>query len=358
MKKILLAILMLGMISQPGFCNKPPVQLELTVDKTEIFTTEFPVYTVRITNTGSTNIQVIDTDYKGADKQWLVDSSRVALGAASYIGDRWQSQGLHELKLGESYNDKPRIYFPERISNPSWNSSIPEPITLRIGFRITPDARPIWSNPITIRFKRYEDRSTKNKLEFQDINLDGYCYPVIFHIKGVFPRSEQPIIESQLVVDDEQTYEQFLKMRRGVPGRRCDEDKAYKECMKIACSGVVGVGNDEQKRLPCAENLCRVSAPREVKGCEAEQECLKKDLPPIDFTHKTLLGQFTQGDCGTTGFKREVFRDDKAKTITYFVSAINTIADCMKSSGGQSLNLIAIPKIPADYKVIFSYKTQ
>lgn len=356
MKEILFSIFALAMISEPGCCDRQPVQLELTTDKTEVFTTEAPVYTVRITNTGSTNLQVIDTDYKGAGKQWLVDNSRVALGAASYIGNRWQPQGLHELKPGESYNGKPRIYFPERISNPSWNSSIPKSITLRIGFRITPDARPIWSNPVTISFKRYEDLSTKDKLEFQGINLDGYCYPVDFHIKGLFPRSEPPILENRLVINDEQTYEQFLKMRRGVPGRRCDEDKAYKDCMRFACTGVVEVMNDPQKRLACAENLCRVSAPMEVKSCEVEQQCLKMDLPPVDFTKKTLLGQFTLGSCGTTGFKREVFRDDKAKTITYFVSAINTIAACLKSSGDQSLNLIAIPKVPSDYKVIFSYK--
>src|ERR1035438_38949 len=93
MKNILLAIFMLGMISELGCFNRQPVQLKLTTDKTEVFTTEFPVYTVRITNTGTTNLQVIDTDYKGADQQWLVDSSRVAIGAASYVGDRWQPQG-------------------------------------------------------------------------------------------------------------------------------------------------------------------------------------------------------------------------------------------------------------------------
>jgi hypothetical protein len=208
--------------------------------------------------------------------------------------------------------------FPERVSSASWETDLPEPIIVKIGFKVTPDARPVWSNPVTISFKRYEDLSSENKLEFEEIHLDGYCYPIIFHIKDRLPIFEQPIIQNQLVINDEQAYQQFLKIRRGVAGRVCDEDKAYKTCM-------------------------------------AEQACMQRNLPPVDFSKSTVLGQYTAGSCGTTGFKREVFKNDKSKTITYFVTAINTIAAC-SGPGGQSLNLIAVPKVPAGYKVIFSYK--
>jgi hypothetical protein len=71
MKKILLVIFSLWFICKPGYCETSPVQIHLTVDKSEIFTTEYPTYSVKITNTGTTVLQVIDTDYLGSKEQWV-----------------------------------------------------------------------------------------------------------------------------------------------------------------------------------------------------------------------------------------------------------------------------------------------
>ena len=317
MKKVLLILLILGITRGHGYCDTAAVQLQLTADKTEIFTTEFPTYTVKITNMGTTDLSVLNTDYTDADKVWSVDNPRVALAQPSY-GPRLTPQGIHILKPGEAYEDQPRIFFPERISDRSWEASKPEPITLRVGFKINPDAQPVWSNPITISFKTYEALSAQQKVGFEEINLDNYCYPFSFHVKTSF--NQPPTIENQLIINDEKTYQdQLTKIRRDV----ADHD------------------------------VCQKSPADKI--CELEQECVKKELPPIDFSQKTILGQFTQGHCGTTGFKKEVFQDDKTKTVTYFVSAINTILAC-SGPGGESMNLIAVPKIPADYKVVFSYK--
>jgi hypothetical protein len=377
MKKIIAIVLALGIVSGPGYCDMPPVQLQLTVDKTEIFTTEFPTYTVNITNTDTGNMQVIDTDHDGSEQQWVVDNPKIAVVKPKYGADGSLhgvvihggipvniDTGRHNLKPGESYQDQLGVYFPERISNyASWNSSTPEPITLRVGFKVTPDSEPVWSNPVTISFKRYEDLSAANKLESEDINIDTRCFPYGEHIKGATAAPTPPIIEDKLIINDEQTYEQTFKRRSRDPNHvsGCTEENEYKECMKFACRAVPSVANDPQKLFECADNPCRTAAPNYAKGCQElqkiDQACLTINLPPIDFSQKTILGQFTSGTCGTTGFKKEVFRDDKTKTITYFVTAINTIADCM-GPGGQSMNLIAVPKVPTDYKVNFSYKFQ
>jgi len=347
-EKIFFCLAILILIYLFAYAPAQPLQLQLTTDKTEIFTTEFPVYTVKVTNTGTAEIKIIDTDYKGADQQWVIDNPRVALAGAVYVGDRWQIQGQHKLKPGESFTDQPRIYFPERATNSSWETNVPQPITLRVGLRTAPDAQPIWSNPVTISFKTYKDLQAKEKISFEEINIDAWCYPIFEHIKEVSPFAISPIFESQLVINDQQTYEQFMPIRRGIPGRDCHQDfgKCLNDIWKKA-------GHDEQEYSRLLKTLC--VPPNETQGCDENQACLTKELPSVDFTKKTVLGQATEGTCGTTGYKKEVFRDDQAKIVTYFVTAINAAISC-SGSGAAGLNLIAVPKIPNDYKVVFSYK--
>jgi len=317
MKKIILILLVLGITCGHAHCDTPPVQLQLTADKTEIFTTEVPTYTVKIKNTGATDLSILNTDYTGADKVWSVD--RGDLAQPSY-GPRLTPEGIHILKPGETYDDHVRILF--KVSDrSSWETSKPEPITLRVGFKTTPDAHPVWSNPITIGFKTYEALLAQQKVGFEEISLDNYCYPFFFHIKTLF--NQPPLIESQLVINDEKAYQaELTKIRRDV----ADHDS------------------------------CQKSPPGTDKICDLERECVKKELPPIDFSQKTLLGQFTSGSCATAGFKKEVFRDDKTKTVTYFVSALESNIGGCSGEGAMSMNLIAVPKIPTDYKVVFSYK--
>ena len=77
-----------------------------------------------------------------------------------------------------------------------------------------------------------------------------------------------------------------------------------------------------------------------------------KRVRDVDFARKTVLGLWSEGSCAATGFDRNVLRDDIQKTITYSVTVLESQLSC-SGPGLESLNLIAIPKIPAGYKVFF-----
>ena len=76
-------------------------------------------------------------------------------------------------------------------------------------------------------------------------------------------------------------------------------------------------------------------------------------IPKVDFSKKTVLGFWTSGVCFNTEFKRKLSRDDIKKQVTYTVTALGTPRSC-RGQGPRSLNLIAVPKIPSGYEVIFA----
>jgi hypothetical protein len=87
-----------------------------------------------------------------------------------------------------------------------------------------------------------------------------------------------------------------------------------------------------------------------------KQSCSDADfkaIATVDFAKKTVLGQWTSGSCDDS-FRRRVLRDDPNKSIIYTVTTVagRVSGVCMRQVP-ESLNLIAIPKIPAGYKVIF-----
>jgi hypothetical protein len=77
-----------------------------------------------------------------------------------------------------------------------------------------------------------------------------------------------------------------------------------------------------------------------------------KRVPDVDFSKKTVLGLWSEGSCAATGFEKNVLRDDIQKWITYTVTVIESQLSC-SGPGLESLNLIAIPKVPAGYKGFF-----
>jgi hypothetical protein len=86
------------------------------------------------------------------------------------------------------------------------------------------------------------------------------------------------------------------------------------------------------------------------------QSCANADpskrVPGVDFAKNAVLGLWSEGSCAATGFDRNVLRDDIQKTITYSVTVLESQLSC-SGPGLESLNLIAIPKVPAGYKVLF-----
>jgi hypothetical protein len=83
------------------------------------------------------------------------------------------------------------------------------------------------------------------------------------------------------------------------------------------------------------------------------QACTNVDFPPIDFSQRTLIAKYASGSCAGMGFKREVLKDNIKKEIIYSVKAIERNIAC-SGPGLESMNLITIPKVPKDYKVVFS----
>ena len=87
-----------------------------------------------------------------------------------------------------------------------------------------------------------------------------------------------------------------------------------------------------------------------------EPGCTAEDLPAVlarvDFATQTVLGLWSAAPCFATGFERKVTRDEARKIIRYTVTALGSVQACM-GMGPESLNLVAIAKIPAGYKVVF-----
>jgi hypothetical protein len=79
---------------------------------------------------------------------------------------------------------------------------------------------------------------------------------------------------------------------------------------------------------------------------------LSKVRANVVFSQKTVLGFWGDGSCASTGFTKNVWRDDRQKRIIYSIAVIERPMAC-SGPGFASLNLIAIPKVPAGYKVVF-----
>jgi hypothetical protein len=86
------------------------------------------------------------------------------------------------------------------------------------------------------------------------------------------------------------------------------------------------------------------------------QSCINgevsKTIDAVDFLKQTVLGLWDSGSCAAAGFKKTVLKDNIKNTIIYSVAVIESMMSC-SGPGLESLNLIAIPKIPVGYKVIF-----
>ena len=81
-------------------------------------------------------------------------------------------------------------------------------------------------------------------------------------------------------------------------------------------------------------------------------EDLSKEIVEVDFSQKTVLGFWVDASCAATGFEKKVTRDDKQRLIIYLITVVEASIFC-SGPGLESLNLVAIPKIPVGYKTVF-----
>lgn len=105
----------------------------------------------------------------------------------------------------------------------------------------------------------------------------------------------------------------------------------------------LAINNEEDYRKLFDPKLLRLSC---------AQADVSKLIPNVDFSKQTVLAFWASGACSDTGFKRKVSRDDISKQIIYTVTMVGSVRFCT-GPGPESLNLIAIPKVPAGYDVIF-----
>lgn len=99
------------------------------------------------------------------------------------------------------------------------------------------------------------------------------------------------------------------------------------------------------------EDYRKLFDPKDMRQSCANVD-LSKVIVAVDFSKKTVLGLWSSGSCAATDFAKSVSRDDIQKLITYSVSVIEAPRRC-NGPGLESFNLIAIPKIPVGYKVVF-----
>jgi hypothetical protein len=74
-------------------------------------------------------------------------------------------------------------------------------------------------------------------------------------------------------------------------------------------------------------------------------------FPEVDFIQYSVLGYHAMGTGCTVSFGKHVYRDDQNKTILYELRVYEQGACDMAV---YNRNLILVPRIPSDYRVIFS----
>jgi hypothetical protein len=130
--------------------------------------------------------------------------------------------------------------------------------------------------------------------------------------------------------------DQCFKFSQLVP-RRAEGDKIAELPLELV------INNEEEYR--------KLFDPHSLR-----QSCVGIDpsraIVNVDFSLETVLGLWNTGSCAARGFRKRIVRDDKQKTIIYSVSVIASPISC-SGPGLESLNLIAIPKVAAGYKIVF-----
>lgn len=80
-------------------------------------------------------------------------------------------------------------------------------------------------------------------------------------------------------------------------------------------------------------------------------ECIGLNMPSIDFQEKTLLGKLTAVNAVcSVNYEREVFADSDHKEYLYKIT-ITKQSGC--TNNFASMNWITVPKMPADYNVVY-----
>ncbi len=164
MKKILFAIAMLLASCNLGYCTpRTTIQVKVTPSATEIFVGQPIIATVQVTNIGTVDLEVPRPDRAGFVALLSTDNPQLGFsGGISIVSVTGESPTV-SVKPGESVSTK--VSLSGTVHSLS-------PLTFRMGFKPTANSAPIWSNPVTIRFKKDRDLPVKVEASLKDGNID------------------------------------------------------------------------------------------------------------------------------------------------------------------------------------------
>ena len=149
MSKKLLSMVCFILISTPAvYGSEPDVKIEVSSPTSSVFRGEGFAAMIHVTNIGTTDLKLADSQYAKFKEQWMIDNPQVQFsGGVSIVNVEGQVPEIL-LKPGQEHSDQVHVYV-------SGNAAA-EPIVFRMGFKITPNAAPMWSNPISIQIKEDE----------------------------------------------------------------------------------------------------------------------------------------------------------------------------------------------------------
>jgi hypothetical protein len=145
MKNLFLTVMVLILTSTSGYCETRAITVKLATETPEIFNGQSIDATVVVTNTGTNDIQLPRPDRTGFSDLLSIDNPQLyfsgGVGIISFTGE----SPTVTVKPGES------ISTPVNLSGNLHGLS---PIVFRMGFKVKADAAVVWSNPVTVEFKK------------------------------------------------------------------------------------------------------------------------------------------------------------------------------------------------------------
>lgn len=145
MKEIVLVILILLASGNPGYCKAPVVQMKAIPAGPEIFAGQTIAATVEVTNISKVALQLPRPDRAAFSELLSIDNPQLRFSSGISIVSVTGESPTVRVEPGQSVNET--VYLSGTVHGLS-------PVTFRIGFKTTVGAVPVWSNLVSIRFKK------------------------------------------------------------------------------------------------------------------------------------------------------------------------------------------------------------
>ncbi len=162
MKKTMVTLMLLLIPASWGHCQTSSVKVTLTADDQGIFQGQAFRSRVEVTNTGTQDLHLPRPDRAGFSDLLSIDDSQLyfsgGVGMISINGE----DPLVTVKPGESIGTTISVSGKARKDG----------FTFKAGFKIAPDAPVVWSEPITVHFKKDEDFPVKLEATMKDSVID------------------------------------------------------------------------------------------------------------------------------------------------------------------------------------------